>query len=311
MRRPSILTPLLLSASLILAMQAQASQPLTPCEQPLGWRVGQIDPHFELNASQLEREVRRAAELWNEAAGRTVLSRDEQNGFPINLVHDQRQQRAAEVNRLQDELRRLEAELERRQQTLDADQARQTQRREAYEQALSRYESNLREHNREVEAANRGRADARTLEQIRQQAETLQQQRRQLQQQQQELQRHQQTIGRHTDTYNELVERYNAQARQLTRASRQAAADSGEYRADITRDHRGNMISISREIDIYFFFDRHDLRWTLAHELGHALGIGHVAHPDAVMHAAYLADSEGAPLSLHSADIQALHALCD
>ena len=294
-----------------LATPALATEPLDSCEQPLGWRIGQIDPHFELAASELESEARRAAVLWNEAAGRTVLSRDEKNGFPINLVHDERQQRAAHVNQLHKQVKQLETELERRQQTLEADQARQEQRRDSYRRELARYEADLQAHNRTVEAANRTRPDARAVENIRRQADQLEQQRRQLEQRQQELQRHQQALQQHTNTYNELVDRFNARSRQLAQASRQASADSGEYRADITRDHRGNIISIRREIDVYFFFDRHDLRWTLAHELGHALGIGHVAHPDAVMHAAYLADSEGAQLSLHSEDIQALHALCD
>ena len=302
---------LLSTISFALALPALAAEPLTHCEQPLGWRIGQIDPHFEVTAQQLESETRQAAELWNQAAGRTVLTRDEQNGFPVNLIHDHRHQRAMEVTRLQEQVGRLEAELEQRQQTLEADRTRQQQRRDNYQQELARYHADLQRHNQAVEAANRNRPDAGTIERIRQQTSELEQRRQELANRQQALQRHQQALQQHIDTYNDLVERFNARARELTRASRLASADSGEYRADITRDRRGNMVSIQREIDVYFFFDRRDLRWTLAHELGHALGIGHVEHPDAVMHAAYLADTEGTAPALHAEDIRALRALCD
>jgi len=311
MRHTSALRLLLPTLSLALALPALATEPLTPCEQPLGWHIGQLDPHFDITAEQLESEVRQAAALWNDAAGRTVLTRDEQNGFPVNLIHDHRHQRAMEVTRLQEQVQRLEAELERRQHNLEADRTRQHQRREAYQRELARYQADLRRHNQAVEAANRNRPDADTVARIRQQANKLEQRQQELAHQQQELQRHQQALQQHIDTYNDLVERFNARSRELAGASRLASADSGEYRADITRDHRGNMVSIQREIDVYFFFDRQDLRWTLTHELGHALGIGHVEHPDAVMNAAYLADSEDTSLALHAEDIRALRELCD
>lgn len=37
-------------------------------------------------------------------------------------------------------------------------------------------------------------------------------------------------------------------------------------------------------IDIYFFEDKDDLRITIAHELGHALGIGHTDDPATLMY---------------------------
>jgi CxxC motif-containing protein (DUF1111 family) len=55
--------------------------------------------------------------------------------------------------------------------------------------------------------------------------------------------------------------------------------------------------------------------WVLAHELGHALGIGHVDEPGAVMNALLheggeLEPGRGRPVALAAADRAALVALC-
>lgn len=302
---------LLLSTHLVLGAPALANEPVSACETPLNWRIGEIDPRFDMDAERLAREVRQAARIWNDAAGKTLLRQDNDNGFRIHLVHDERQQQAREVRRLQDEYEALQHELERQQDSLEADQARQQERRDEYNRLAAQFQSDLQAHNQAVAAANRGRTDERTARELRARGEELTQRRQQLAQRQQELTRRQQAINRRIDTYNALVERVNHKGRQLEQASREAAADSGEYRADITRNRGGDIISIRREIDIYFFFDRRDLRWTLAHELGHALGIAHVPHPEAIMHAAYHADDSGTPISLHEDDIRALNNLCD
>ena len=65
----------------------------------------------------------------------------------------------------------------------------------------------------------------------------------------------------------------------------------------------------SRTINIYHFLDMDELRLVIAHEMGHALGIGHVQNPESVMHE--LMESQNRrDLELTNEDIRALQNVC-
>lgn len=93
-------------------------------------------------------------------------------------------------------------------------------------------------------------------------------------------------INRSIDKYNSLVVRYNQTA--------QTEIRQGSY-----QDH----------LEVYAFADTADLKHVIAHEFGHALGIGHVDQPEAVMNARSMIGTT-APLRLHPADVKALKQAC-
>lgn len=90
-------------------------------------------------------------------------------------------------------------------------------------------------------------------------------------------------INRDVERYNALVKSFNARAG-----------------TDIEQG------SFQSELEIYAFADLADLEMVIAHEMGHALGIGHVEAPGAVMSAKHMIGTTST-LQLTSADVAALN----
>lgn len=296
------------------AVLAVAPDPASPrraaCTLPVRWRVADVDPRFGVTAAEVERAVLHAGRLWEEGAGRPLFAADPRGGIPVRLVYDERQART-------DERLRAEGLVRRADQDLAAHSGEVSRAWEAHHDALSRHRAawdalsrEISEHNQAVRQWNDagGLPEAKAADwvagerRLREAQAGFAEVARDLELDEAALRAAERRLAERVAERNDEVER-------LERAFPSVSVEAGAY-----LDARDERVAdaVYREIRVFRFQDEDDLIRVLAHELGHALGIGHVEEDGAVMRGEQGSGETPAAsaLTLHPADVRALDERC-
>ncbi|MFW1763309.1 matrixin family metalloprotease [Acinetobacter calcoaceticus] len=265
-----------LSLCLCIGLQttsfAQSNLPIASSNQPLKYRIAFIDPRFQLTKEQLIEVCQQAAEIWHKETGKTYFSYDSEAQLTINLIYDDHQiiksEQQENLNALlqkQEQWRIKNEEIILNKQEIDQ-----------LSSDLNKKKINLKA---EFEHYQRDVAHFNQGEHRYSLADELKERQNQIQQISGNLQNESNNLNFRIQLLNKKIKELNQEQSDLTTLMTQFNI---EQKASIQIFHKG--LFSQNQIQIYGYASLNDLRLTLAHEFGHALGLKHTTDPKSLMY---------------------------
>lgn len=270
-----------------------------PCKDPITYSLGAFDRRFGISEEEFLDAVARAEKIWEEPFGLDLFAYSPDGRLKINLAYDSRQEAT-------EKLREIDAMLENDRDRHEALKAQYDSLRVRYEEGKAEFEGAAQ--NFEIRRVQfeelaeywNSRGGAPTSE-----YENLESQRRSLGRESAELAAERDRLNRQIDEINTLAAALNQLAQRMSRGAINFNTVAKEHGEEF---EEGNYESdsLGRRINVYQFEDEDTLVRLLAHELGHALGLGHADDPEAIMYRL----NDGENVALSEADRLALGKLC-
>ena len=266
------------------------------CPVPLHYRIGEIDQSFSLSVEAARQYTKSAEAVWEDEVRRELFVYDETADFTIDFIFDERQATANSEEAKRAVLDEQRAENDRVLAIAKSLQKEHQDLSETYQAEVDAYETRLAAYNREVGKYNdRGGAPPEVFEELETEREALTQVANQLSTRVVELNALIKEINELSERGNQLVTAYNEEVDQYNK-------QYGFTREFTQGDHQGD------KIHIYKFSSDNELITVLAHEFGHALGIGHVDEPTSLMY--YLLENTDEPAFLTPDDVAVYREVC-
>lgn len=222
-----------------------------PCDSTIRYRVDTIDSRFKIPRKELLSDIERAGSIWNKTYGKNLFVYDPEGKLSINLIYDKRQYLTSQINE-------LEGQLESSKDSISF-------KIQEYEKDAVFFKQNLEKLNAEIfEWNKKGGAPSDVFERLTEKQEELKKEADRLN----SLSR---VLNRSTESYNAQVGELNTTIQSFNQTLRMKP-EEGLYNPKENR------------IEIYFNTNKDELIHTLAHELGHSLGIEHNQDRESIMY---------------------------
>lgn len=269
-----------------------------PCYPAIGYKIGIIDEQYNISHDDMLHVVQYAERVWEDHSSlEQLFYYDEQASLSINLIYDERQERFEES--------------QERIELIDNRKVLITKKNQSYEKDVEQYEDSLRvfnamndtysmhaeTHSDEVEGWNRQGGISENIFYV-------------LKSKEKDLKREYDRLQIQLEVVNRLAMELNKESSSITEQYVDVNQDIALYNDDYGDSYSFDQGTFTAdEINIYHFSQYNDLALVIAHELGHSLGIDHVASREAVMYPT-LGAQNIENISLHQDDVEALYNIC-
>ncbi|KQQ65632.1 matrixin family metalloprotease [Acinetobacter sp. Leaf130] len=251
---------------------AQSNVSIGSSHQPLKYQIAFIDPRFQLTKEQLIEVSQQAAEIWHKETGKTYFIYDSEAQLSINLIYDDHQiiksEQQENLNALlqkQEQWHIKNEEIILNKQEIDQLSSDLNKKKISLKAEFEHYQ-------RDVTDFNQGQHRYYL-------ADELKERQNQLQQISGNLQNESNNLNFKIQLLNIKIKELNQEQSDLTTLMTQFKL---EQKASIQTFHKG--LFSQNQIQIYGYASLNDLRLTLAHEFGHALGLKHTTDPKSLMY---------------------------
>lgn len=273
---------------------------LFPCKSAITYSVGTVDPKFGVSEDDFLKAVEAGEKTWEDSLGKELFDyRLEDGKVSINLIYDTRQSSTEKLKKLGYVISNNKEsfyDLKSKYDTLKIDFQKNKNK---IENDISLLKNDQSDFEKEVSYWNNKESAPKS------EYSKLESLKTELNARAEAINQRQNILNQSVDTINSLGTVLNEQISNLNldvakynnnQETLGDEFDQGEYRLDET----------GRFINIYQFDDMAKLERVLAHELGHAIGLGHNDNPKSVM---YKINQETS-LTLSPEDISSLKVVC-
>jgi len=250
-----------------------------PCDHPIRYKIGTIDDRFKISQADLKTDLTQAAQVWDKPEGKELFVFDPQAVLTVNMIYDQRQYLSSQLDQLGNTVHNLNTTVGSMETNLNTQQKNLNQEIAQFQSDVNDFKSELDQYNKDVQYWNsRGGAPPDEYQKLQQTQQDLQNKQQQLNATQAKIQAETKNYNGSVDTLNQSIGDLNSQIGTLKQTANNFNQTIEQH------PEEGLYDGPDQTIDIYYNISHAELVHTLAHEMGHALGMDHNQNKNSIMY---------------------------